>query len=332
MWRQRAATESNLRASTPLGPDARRHSFSIPPKLHRVDEENESSNATPRKKSVSWGSELNHAGQPPPPPAEFIAGASVGVSVGSSSSDPTGTGTTSADDEHRRSSSSSSSGRRRSDTAELIDTLRTLLRRHPSYADKLGVVMKDDATSADGVPRNAVPPPLSSRASSEASSTYVTDDEEGSVPQSPVSPPLMSPAASAKAEKDWQSARKPRARSLSFSGQRLRGGFHPVWRRTFYVLVTLALLLLGRELWRIKSYERERQMRDAEERQVSRTFRQIFSNTVAVQAALIAVNLCLAVRGVQVTAAARAAPPPAPRAARPPTRRHRDACHPTAAT
>ena len=62
MWRQRAATESNLRASTPLGPDARRHSFSIPPKLHRVDEENESSNATPRKKSVSWGSELNHAG------------------------------------------------------------------------------------------------------------------------------------------------------------------------------------------------------------------------------------------------------------------------------
>ena len=224
MWRQRAATESNLRASTPLGPDARRHSFSIPPKLHRVDEENESSNATPRKKSVSWGSELNHAGQPPPPPAEFIAGASVGVSVGSSSSDPTGTGTTSADDEHRRSSSSSSSsGRRRSDTAELIDTLRTLLRRHPSYADKLGVVMKDDATSADGVPRNAVPPPLSSRASSEASSTYVTDDEEGSVPQSPVSPPLMSPAASAKAEKDWQSARKPRARSLSFSGQRLRG-------------------------------------------------------------------------------------------------------------
>lgn len=299
MWRQRAATESNLRASTPLGPDARRHSFSIPPKLHRVDEENESSNATPRKKSVSWGSELNHAGQPPPP-AEFIAGASVGVSVGSSSSDPTGTGTTSADDEHRRSLSSSSSGRRRSDTAELIDTLRTLLRRHPSYADKLGVVMKDDATSADGVPRNAVPPPLSSRASSEASSTYVTDDEEGSVPQSPVSPPLMSPAASAKAEKDWQSARKPRARSLSFSGQRLRGGFHPVWRRTFYVLVTLALLLLGRELWRIKSYERERQMRDAEERQVSRTFRQIFSNTVAVQAALIAVNLCLAVRGVQI--------------------------------
>jgi hypothetical protein len=326
MWRQRAATESNLRASTPLGPDARRHSFSIPPKLHRVDEENESSNATPRKKSVSWGSELNHAGQPPPPPAEFIAGASVGVSVGSSSSDPTGTGTTSADDEHRRSSSSSSSGRRRSDTAELIDTLRTLLRRHPSYADKLGVVMKDDATSADGVPRNAVPPPLSSRASSEASSTYVTDDEEGSVPQSPVSPPLMSPAASAKAEKDWQSARTPRARSLSFSGQRLRGGFHPVWRRTFYVLVTLALLLLGRELWRIKSYERERQMRDAEERQVSRTFRQIFSNTVAVQAALIAVNLCLAVRGVQVTAARQRPhrPPPAcPPPARPPSARRR---------
>ena len=55
------------------------------------------------------------------------------------------------------------------------------------------------------------------------------------MPQSPVSPPLMSPAASAKAEKDWQAARKPRARSLSFSGQRLRGGFHPVWRRTFYV-------------------------------------------------------------------------------------------------
>ena len=72
MWRRRAATESNLRASTPLGGRAAAP-FSIPPKLHRVDEESESSNAA-HARSPFMGLELNHAGQPPPPPAEFIAG------------------------------------------------------------------------------------------------------------------------------------------------------------------------------------------------------------------------------------------------------------------
>jgi len=94
------------------------------------------------------------------------------------------------------------------------------------------------------------------------------------------------------------------------SGEPSQRGWRPVWRRSFYVLTTTALLAISGQV-----YQERKQRLDFEEqrermRTASLSFGQAVRSALTMQSGLIVVNLVLAMRGVQASGTFPDAPGP----------------------
>lgn len=163
--------------------------------------------------------------------------------------------------------------RQRTPSMAILHAVRDAIERHPSFAQKIGLQI--------------VPPPTSS--ADAATST-----------RSPIRPGDESPISiSGRQSNAERSVERPRLLSASYW---LEPPTRAFWRHLFYVAIVVTLVFVGAQLVKLKRSDQEQ--REVVETALRNSFETALGPAVrsalTAQGALIAVNIVLAFRGVQI--------------------------------
>ncbi|EOD05496.1 hypothetical protein EMIHUDRAFT_199289 [Emiliania huxleyi CCMP1516] len=175
----------------------------------------------------------------------------------------------------------------------VLERVSAVLRRHPSFARQ---IVKHLKTAGPSPPTT---PPTTPPGGGSPSPFKVV--ERRAWFSSPLSASRSSggattPAAASATGSGSASIGKTGRSTSAVEGAPSTRGWRPVWRRSFYVVTTLSLVALSRQVYT----ERRKRLEYETLKARSRTFGQAVRSALTMQTGLIVVNLVLAARGVQI--------------------------------
>mmetsp|Transcript_43173 Transcript_43173/g.140021 ORF Transcript_43173/g.140021 Transcript_43173/m.140021 type:complete len:287 (-) Transcript_43173:40-900(-) len=170
----------------------------------------------------------------------------------------------------------------------VLERVSAVLRRHPSFARQIVKHLKTAGPSPPTTPPGGGSPSPFKAVERRAwfSSPLSASRSSGSA---------TTPAA-ASATGGSSSIGKTGRSTSAVEGAPSTRGWRPVWRRSFYVVTTLSLVALSRQVYT----ERRKRLEYENLKARSRTFGQAVRSALTMQTGLVVVNLVLAARGVQI--------------------------------